>query len=216
MSPASVVVVVGATARRAFEDQLRAEFTGSARRFPPSAWVWNHGELLGHTRYVIALPHPNARVPSHSVVGNIGPELAAKIRAFLRSSKHDADHAGPRSAGIYGPTQSTRAAAPAMAGGRERAAMSGSTPAPRLFPITTRKRDRNGDPRIMNGLNYVVISERTPWPPGAVRVIHVTGKDPGWRVGQLIDLVNESTGLKLERYEVVAGHSGRAPIWDLQ
>ena len=66
----------------------------------------------------------------------------------------------------------------------------------------------------MDGLNYAVISARTPWPPGAVRVIHVTGDDPGWRAGQLVDLVNERTGLKLGRYEVMAGYSGTAPIWD--
>jgi len=215
-SPAGVVVVVGATARRAFEDQLGAEFAGSAERFSPSAWVWSHGQLLGYTRYVIALPHPNARVPSHSVAGSIGPELTAELRAFLRSPRRAAGPASSGAADTHRPAQPVRVADLTKAADRERAAMPGFSSAPRPFPITTRKRDRNGDPRIMDGLNYVVISVRTPWPPGAVRVIHVTGEDPAWRVGQLVDLVNESTGLNLGRYEVVAGHSGRAPIWDLQ
>lgn len=83
-----------------------------------------------------------------------------------------------------------------------------------MFAIATRKRDRNGDPSLMPGLNYVVAAVRTPWEPGAIRVIHVTGTDPRWRVGQLVDLVNASTGLRLGQYEVIAGHSGKATIWD--
>jgi hypothetical protein len=84
-----------------------------------------------------------------------------------------------------------------------------------VFAITTRKRDRNGDPSLMPGLNYVVAAVRTPWETGAVRVIHVTGADPHWSIGQPVDLVNASTGLRLGKYEVVAGYSGSAPIWDL-
>ncbi len=35
-------------------------------------------------------------------------------------------------------------------------------------------------------------------------------------VSQLVDLVSEMTGLKLDRYEVISGYSGTAAIWDLQ
>jgi hypothetical protein len=35
---------------------------------------------------------------------------------------------------------------------------------------------------------------RTPWEPGAIRVIHVTREDPCWSPGQQVDLVNQSTG----------------------
>jgi Uracil DNA glycosylase superfamily len=84
-SSAGVVVVVGARARRAFESELEAEFTGEVVRLPPSSWVWQQGELLGRTRYVVALPHPNARVDAHSLAGNLGPQLTAEIRAFLRA-----------------------------------------------------------------------------------------------------------------------------------
>jgi len=41
VSPAGVVVVVGATARGVFESQLRAEFTGSMQHLSRSAWVWH-------------------------------------------------------------------------------------------------------------------------------------------------------------------------------
>jgi hypothetical protein len=50
VSPASVVVVVGATARRAFEEGIAQEFTGDVRRFPPSAWIWRNGQLAGVAR----------------------------------------------------------------------------------------------------------------------------------------------------------------------
>jgi hypothetical protein len=86
VSPARVVVVVGATARGSFEDQLRAQFTGNVQQLPRSAWIWRRGQLLGLTRYVLARPHPNARVPAHDVAGNLGPQLTAEVRAFLRSS----------------------------------------------------------------------------------------------------------------------------------
>src|SRR5258708_6378484 len=49
---------------------------------------------------------------------------------------------------------------------------------------------------------------QAPWEPGAIRVIHVTDRDPGWQVGELV-LVNGNTGLKLGRYQVIAGYSGR-------
>ncbi len=78
VSAAMVVVVVGATARCAFENGLRQEFTGDVRRFPPSAWIWRNGELAGVVRYVVALPHPNACVRAHDVGGNIGGGLAAE------------------------------------------------------------------------------------------------------------------------------------------
>lgn len=68
----------------------------------------------------------------------------------------------------------------------------------------------------MPGLNYVVAAVRTPWEPGAIRIIHVTGTDPRWHPGQLVDLINAATGLRLGQYEVRAAHTGRAPIWDLQ
>jgi hypothetical protein len=68
----------------------------------------------------------------------------------------------------------------------------------------------------MPGVNYVVTAVRTPWEPGAVRVIHVTREDPRWSPGQQVDLVNQSTGLKLGTYEVKAGHSGKETIWDLR
>jgi hypothetical protein len=89
-------------------------------------------------------------------------------------------------------------------------------PAPQLFPITTRQRDRFGYLNTMGGVNYVAKAMLIRWEPGAIRLIHVTGQDPGWRVGQLVDLINEMTGLKLGRYVVSAGYSGRATIWDLQ
>jgi len=215
-SPAGVVVVVGATARGAFEGQLRAQFTGSVQHLSRSAWFWRRGELLGRTRYVLTLPHPNARVPAHGVAGNLGPQLTAELRTFLRSWTPQAATAStaappepPRAAAA--PAHRSLAAAP----GRTRAADSGPPRSSRVFAITTRKRDRNGDPSLMPGLNYVVAAVRTPWEPGAVRVIHVTGTDPRWRVGQLVDLANASTGLRLGQYEVIAGHSGKSTIWDL-
>jgi hypothetical protein len=55
------------------------------QRFPPSAWVWRNGELAGMTRYVVALPHPNARVSAHNVGGNVGTALLSEVRAFLRT-----------------------------------------------------------------------------------------------------------------------------------
>lgn len=199
VSPARVVVVVGATARGSFEDQLRAQFTGNVQQLSRSAWIWRRGQLLGLTRYVLALPHPNARVPAHDVARNLGPQLTAEVTAFLRSDTKGSDgqHTGnaatwpgrpgrtctstPRPCRSHRPQASSRARASTVGAG---------------FAITTRKRDRNGDPSLMPGLNYVVAAVRTPWESGVVRVIHVTGADPHWSIGQPVDLVNASTGLR--------------------
>ena len=177
------------------------------------------GELLGRIRYVVALPHPNARVPAHGLAGNLGPQLTGELRQFLSSRTLPAV-----TARAPGTPPAARAAPPAVppalqslaaAGDGTPATGRGPAGAPQLFGITTRKRDRNGDPAQMPGVNYVVTAVRTPWQPGVIRVIDVTGADPRWRVGQLVDLVNASTGLRLGQYEVVAGHRGRAPVWDL-
>jgi len=220
VSPARVIVVVGAIARRTFEEMLKSEFTGEVLSFPPSAWLWQTGELAGSNRYVVALPHPNARVPAHDIRGNVGAALAAELRAFLAGSPSrpspDIDVATPRA---------VRPSSPAIADGRqvdplarrrpEQPAMPRLSSAARLIPIATRQRDRYGDPSVMGGINYVIKAVQTPWEPGAIRVVHVTGEDPGWRAGDLVDLVNGNTGLKLGRYEVISGYSGRATIWDL-
>jgi hypothetical protein len=131
-----------------------------------------------------------------------GSATAALPAVPQQQSDTNAGHAGP-----VGPVRAHRS---------EQAAVPRLSPAPRLFPITTRQRDRFGDPTLMAGINYVVKAVRTPWEPGVIRVIHVTGQDPEWRVGELVDLVNSNTGLKLGRYEVIAGYSGRATIWHLQ
>jgi hypothetical protein len=146
--------------------------------------------------------------------------LTAEMGAFLMGAQlpgrpvSAALPAGPQQSGTgghsAGPADTDRVRE------SEHAAIRSLSPTPRLFPIATRQRDRYGDPSLMAGVNYVVKAVRTPWEPGAIRLIHVTGQDPDWEIGELVDLVNGNTGLKLGRYEVIAGHSGRATIWDLQ
>jgi hypothetical protein len=213
-----VVVVTGATARGVFESQFQALFTGDVQHPSRGVRVWQRGEMLDRTRYVLALPHPNARVSAHGVAGNIGPQLTAELRTFLRSWTPPAANGRtpgtpPRQAAP--PTPPPARHGPPAASGRR----SADDPEPArpalVFGITTRKRDRAGELALMPGRNYVITAVRTPWEPGAIRIIHVTGTDPRWHTGQLVNLINASTGLRLGQYEVVAGHSGKATIWDL-
>jgi hypothetical protein len=86
---------------------------------------------------------------------------------------------------------------------------------PQAFPITTRERDWTGNASTMTGTDYIVTAVTTPRKRGAIRIIHDTGRDPHWSVGQLVELVNQATGLKLGSYEMTAGHTDTATIWDL-
>lgn len=71
-SPARVVIVVGAPARQAFQDQMRARLADRARPLAQGGWVWQ-GDLLGRSRYVVTLPNPNAHVPSHGLARTSAP-----------------------------------------------------------------------------------------------------------------------------------------------
>src|SRR5258708_15328360 len=105
-----------------------------------SAWVWRRGELLGRTRYVLALPHPNARVPAHGVAGSLGPQLTTELRTFLRSWTPQTATARtrapppPRAASHAAPASHH---SPAAAPDHRRAAEPVPPRSPRLFAITT-------------------------------------------------------------------------------
>ncbi len=217
-SPAAVVVVVGATARGVFEAQFQAPFTGDVQHPARGAWVWRRGEMFGRTRCVLALPHPNARVSAHDVAGNIGPQLTTELRDFLRAWTPQAatgrTPGAPPPRGAQPMPPLVRHSPPASADHRAAGDPRPTRPT-QLFGVTTRKRDRTGDLTLMPGRNYVIVGVNTPWKPGAIRIIHVTGTDPDWRTGEIVNLINASTGLRLGQYEVVAGHSGKATIWDL-
>jgi hypothetical protein len=220
-SPARVVIVVGARARGAFEGQLRRHLNGQALPLGSRGWAW-HGDLLGRTRYVLTLPHPNARAPSHGLAATLGPDLASEVRAFLRTGQPGRlPAAAPRDPlpGAVLPPGSRQPPATTVIRTAGRASPASQAPPGRSagpYPVTTRRRDRTGDPRSMPGRNYVVTAVATPWEPGAIRIIHVTGRDPAWQAGQHVDLVNQVTGQKLGRYEVTAAHHGTASIWDLR
>jgi hypothetical protein len=74
MSPAKVLVVAGDKGLWAFEHELGVTVQGH---------VWGPGELLGQTRWVLALPHPNRHGTPWGLDPYIEEETRGQIRGFL-------------------------------------------------------------------------------------------------------------------------------------
>jgi len=86
-------------------------------------------------------------------------------------------------------------------------------PAPQ-FRVMPRR--QTADPQEIAGPCYVVVSRQSPWEPGAYRLIIPAGQDPGWRIGQLVDLFHSKRGDWPGKYEVLGQHLGRMYVWELQ
>jgi hypothetical protein len=223
-SAARVIVLVGKTALGAFQAQMGVHVDDG---------LWGPGDLAGMSRCVIGLPHPNARGPKKGLVDNLGPHRANMARSQLRAG--DPAPFAPSHPGGPGPRQdappSKAGAVPHRRGLRLRASISRVRPlkqeTPGIHPAASgltavsphfevMPRRQNAHPDEIAGARYVVVSRRSPWKPGAYRLIIPADQDPGWRIGQLVDLFHATRGDWLGNYEVIGNHPGKLYIWDLQ
>jgi hypothetical protein len=76
-SPARVVIVTGDKALGAFENETGVKLQDRC---------WGPDELLGATRYVIALPHPNRRGSLWGLDPHLGLARANAVRNFIREA----------------------------------------------------------------------------------------------------------------------------------
>lgn len=74
LSPAKVLVITGVTARAVFERQFGVTMDGNA---------WGPGQLLGHLRWAVALPHPNSRGNRWGLEHYIEHATLAEIRSSI-------------------------------------------------------------------------------------------------------------------------------------
>lgn len=74
LSPAKVLIVAGDKALWAFDHELGVTVQGH---------VWGPGKLLGQTRWVLAVPHPNRRGPLWGLDPYIEEEIRVQIRGLL-------------------------------------------------------------------------------------------------------------------------------------
>jgi len=223
-SAASVIVLTGKTALGAFQAEMGVHLNDR---------LWGPGDLAGMTRCVIRLPHPGAHGPKKGLADNLGPHHANMVRSQLRGgdpvphpTSHPAmlnpdQHALPRESSAVPHRRGTRlrASMPRVRPPKQDAQMTppaawGMTaPAPH-FKVMPRRHNAHSDE--IAGARYVVVSRQSPWKPGAYRLIIPVGQDPGWRIGQFVDLFHATRGDWLGNYEVIGNHPGKLYIWDLQ
>jgi hypothetical protein len=78
LSPASIVIVIGAHARASFQEELG--ITIAVGEF------WGPSELLGRPRCIVGLPHPNQRGVRWGLSAALGDAATERVVAFMRGA----------------------------------------------------------------------------------------------------------------------------------
>jgi hypothetical protein len=86
-SAARIIVLLGVTARLAFQDVLHVALPDAAINDGSTGWEYRHpwgpAKLLGRERYVVTLPHPNARGVPKAIEAHYGSDHLSDLQRVL-------------------------------------------------------------------------------------------------------------------------------------